>query len=600
MKKIDWNKFHIIRNTLFFRIVYVLIIGIFIASLTSSAIAIQISKKSINDIYVDYQEQLLWRVSDEMNTLHVDAVEVINTVSNSTAFQTYLIQKEKLSAQEAFQTIYQMDKHMENSLANRQKFLRVVVLGTDGSQYNTFEESFTTAPQILLEEEFIQNTLNNPDIIQYQYLEKGFTESTSKEPVIIITKALQKSVYAKPYGVVCIAVTESDLSLNYDYLTSSTTSFYMMNESGQIFSSNQQVQVGKKSVDLLKISEKFPKIDKMISISEEKNQMVMFQWLPYQNLWLVATVDTDLALSGIYDITSILLVSISIGSLIAIITFWVIRHNMSPLNQLKEKMKSVRSGDLNQHMEEKGVEEVQEIAKTFNYMVDGLNEHVEELLVAEKEKRRLEIHSLQMQINPHYIFNTLSSIKWLVWQGNASKASEVIDAFIGLLRNTISHTEEEKILFWKEIENTKNYVLINNARYGDQIQVSFMVMPETENIQVPKLILQPIIENSFFHAFPSGKRGSINLFARVKEEKLIIEIIDNGVGMNKEKLGNLLQSKGEQFTGIGIGNVRERLILLYGEESSMKIESSLNKGTRIILTIPAQTSKINDENQNNE
>ena len=124
-----------------------------------------------------------------------------------------------------------------------------------------------------------------------------------------------------------------------------------------------------------------------------------------------------------------------------------------------------------------------------------------------------------MQINPHYIFNTLSSIKWLIWQGNNDKSISALDSFINLLRNTISKTDEF-ITIEDEIENIKNYVFINNIRYGDRIKVEYFIMPDCNDYLVPKLILQPFIENSFFHGFPSDEEGKIQVFIKEQGENI--------------------------------------------------------------------------------
>ena len=148
-------------------------------------------------------------------------------------------------------------------------------------------------------------------------------------------------------------------------------------------------------------------------------------------------------------------------------------------------------------------------------MVDELDSYIHSLIQVEKDKRAAEIHTLQMQINPHYIYNTLASIKWLIWQGDTQKTTGVIDAFIALLRNTISNTDEF-VTVEQEIQNLKNYVLINQARYGDSVSAEFYVTPQCSSYRVPKLILQPFVENAFFHGFADGRRGKIQVF--VKEE----------------------------------------------------------------------------------
>lgn len=175
-------------------------------------------------------------------------------------------------------------------------------------------------------------------------------------------------------------------------------------------------------------------------------------------------------------------------------------------------------------------------------MVDELDSYIHSLIQVEKDKRAAEIHTLQMQINPHYIYNTLASIKWLIWQGDTQKTTGVIDAFIALLRNTISNTDEF-VTVEQEIQNLKNYVLINQARYGDSVSAEFYVTPQCSSYRVPKLILQPFVENAFFHGFADGRRGKIQVFVKEEGDCLRFEIRDDGIGIKTERLMELKKWK---------------------------------------------------------
>ena len=193
-----------------------------------------------------------------------------------------------------------------------------------------------------------------------------------------------------------------------------------------------------------------------------------------------------------------------------------------------------------------------------------------------------------MQINPHFIYNTLAGIKWLVYQGDEKKTVRVIDAFITLLRSTISSTEEF-ITVRQEKENLENYALINHARYGDHIKVEFFITPDCEVCFLPKMILQPFLENAFFHAFLPGEEGTIQIFMNRSEDRLSIRIMDNGTGMDEgQTTTQVYSTKKEQFSGIGIHNVRERLALVYGERFTMKIDSQKDRGTVVNLELPVR------------
>lgn len=232
--------------------------------------------------------------------------------------------------------------------------------------------------------------------------------------------------------------------------------------------------------------------------------------------------------------------------------------------------------------------DARQLTSTYNTMIRDINQYIEQIVSIEKEKRTAEIHALQMQINPHYMYNTLASIKWLAWQQDTKKTTEVIDAFISLLRNTISNTDEF-ITVEQEIRNLENYVKINQVRYGDHVKVEYYIPVQCMELRLPKLILQPFVENAFFHGFPEGRTGCIQIFARLEERYLRFDIEDNGVGMNAETLMSLKQKekiKGEHFTGIGVNNVDDRIKMIYGMDYGINIVSKEESGTTVTIKIP--------------
>ena len=233
--------------------------------------------------------------------------------------------------------------------------------------------------------------------------------------------------------------------------------------------------------------------------------------------------------------------------------------------------------------------DARQLTSTYNTMIRDINQYIEQIVSIEKEKRTAEIHALQMQINPHYMYNTLASIKWLAWQQDTKKTTEVIDAFISLLRNTISNTDEF-ITVEQEIRNLENYVKINQVRYGDHVKVEYYIPAQCMELRLPKLILQPFVENAFFHGFPEGRTGCIQIFARLEERYLRFDDIeDNGVGMNAETLMLLKQKekiKGEHFTGIGVNNVDDRIKMIYGMDYGINIVSKEESGTTVTIKIP--------------
>jgi two-component system sensor histidine kinase YesM len=175
----------------------------------------------------------------------------------------------------------------------------------------------------------------------------------------------------------------------------------------------------------------------------------------------------------------------------------------------------------------------------------------------------------------------------MVNQGEKQETEATIHALISLLQNTIGNVSET-ISVKQEIENLKNYVLINQKRYGDRIKVNYFLAPDCMDYQIPKLILQPFMENSFFHGFNRKAEGYINVLVWRDSENLICEVVDNGDGMEDGVDNTIPKTKRKQqlFSGIGVRNVHERIQLIYGEEYGVTISSEIGNGTKVRILLP--------------
>ncbi|MDP4155906.1 MAG: sensor histidine kinase, partial [Bacillota bacterium] len=234
-----------------------------------------------------------------------------------------------------------------------------------------------------------------------------------------------------------------------------------------------------------------------------------------------------------------------------------------------------------------GTYETRQIGQAFNSMLDELHEYVDRLVLAQKKQRNAELEALQQQINPHFLYNTLASIKFMVLQGEKKDADATINALISLLQNTIGNVKET-VTVGQELDNLKNYVFINQKRYGSRIKVDYFVDPNCMEYSIPKLILQPFVENSFFHGFNHKPEGSIHILIWQEGSSLICEVVDNGDGMEVGTGGKLPDTKRKQhlFSGIGVRNVHERIQLIYGDLYGVAISSVVGEGTKIRVTIP--------------
>ncbi len=587
------EKLHV--KSLSFRIICTVILGILSVALAITVIIINISKNIFVDTYGKSQEKVFLQIEEELNQYHENLMSISSAIDSSWAFRLYFGNNKDISSQLSFQTVYQMQRDISESLPSNISDMSVMVIGMEGQTYINRAETIILENDEILASEAAQAALLNPQSVQYVYATNGFTSTTRNSPVIIGARALTYLDSGECYAIVFFTMKETDVAKFYNYFVSDSTSFYLLDgDDNRVMTSDKKATNGK-NLDtswILSVTER-EGIPLRKSVTENGEMLSVMQvYLPYYNCMAYGVIDNDKALDKLYDIPQMVTICMLISIAVLFVIFILVRQTTRPLSTLAGKMSEIRGGDFNQYAQVSGPEEVQELATTYNYMLRDLQSYVDRLLQTQQEKRKSEIKALQMQINPHYVYNTLASIKWLIWQGDAEKSTKTIDAFILLLRNTISNTDEF-ITVNQEIENLKNYILINNTRYGEKVQVEFYVISQCESFLLPKMMLQPFIENVFFHAFPGDRGGTIQVFFSRSEGNLKIRISDDGVGMNQERLHDLTnphrgRDNSEHYSGIGINNVDERLKLIYGADYGVTITSKENQGTSIQILIPVK------------
>lgn len=464
-----------------------------------------------------------------------------------------------------------------------------------GDNYETFinnDSLKNMSAEEILQSDVVRSALQHPDTVTYQLSKDKFTSTVTDEHAVVAIKALRLSTKDDPYGISMVILNQTEFMSFYDNLIDSyVNQVVIINKEGEIISSNDSSLIGTRDEGLLQRAQMQIEAQEAIQQyhNNEKGQMTSIaRYMPFYDSYLVSTIDNSVFVSSVSNVPIVIGVCCLTIGIMLIIVFFSIRKTMRPIKALSERMPEITKGNFDNHIEVIGNGEVKDLSIAFNYMLDGLNEYVEKLMKLSEEKRLSEIHALQMQINPHFIYNTLTSIKFMAWQGNKEKQIQTIDAFIQLLRNTLSNSDEV-VTVEREIDNVKNYVQIQTTRYGDKIQVHYFIQEECYKFQVLKMILQPFIENAFFHAFTGMDQGTIDLFGKIKEEQLIFEIIDTGVGMEQTQVKDMLKTsrdKGRHFTGIGIQNVNDRIQLLYGKKYGVVISSNIGQGTIVTITLP--------------
>lgn len=276
------------------------------------------------------------------------------------------------------------------------------------------------------------------------------------------------------------------------------------------------------------------------------------------------------------------------------VTFCLIYHQLRPLTTLKQHMLQIRNGDLNARIpSETAYDEIGLLTQTFNSMLDRLNHLIREIQEKQKLESELRFEMLLAQINPHFLFNTLNSIKWMSIVAQTETITTTITSLGRLLE--ISMNKMNDIISIKdELENIRSYIQIQQIRYAGQFTVQYQIAPELLSLSSPKLILQPIVENAILHNVSADHLLKILIQATIENGNVVFHISDNGSGMSSAQIHDILttspREKNHVFRGIGVFNVNERIRLLYGEAYGVSFDSRVGHYTKATIIIPMQTN----------
>ncbi|MCY9697703.1 cache domain-containing sensor histidine kinase [Paenibacillus alginolyticus] len=295
--------------------------------------------------------------------------------------------------------------------------------------------------------------------------------------------------------------------------------------------------------------------------------------------------------SGSIDKIKTFTVWIVAGSLCLIVAFLtlIVRSFTIPVKNLVRQMAGVRIGRLiPYHLVKSREDEVGQLIRGYNQMILGMLELLHTTKEMESEKRQLELQTLNHQINPHFFYNTLDSIKWRAESVQENKIAAMVTKLANLLRFSLNNGEEWTTVE-REIEHARNYLDIEHLRSNRTFQVYVQVDPEILKMKVMKLMLQPLVENAIKHGVShlSDGKGKIRLTAKRREQDIIFIVEDNGPGIHVPLALNLNETTdNDSPRGIGLSNVHKRLQLHFGNDYGLLIDSTQTSGFRVVVRHP--------------
>ena len=558
-------------------VVLITVTGIGIASLF--AIVFRYGYSSLSQIYLnDINEQTTNNLENNIQKIEDINVQILS--SQVIQSQLKIVNEKCLDSYDLAQCRQKIERELSNWALYASYVVSVSVISREGIEF-AVKKIETGGTQFGFTEDEI-----------YEANGSSLWGITGEKNRICVAKAILDFDTMKPAGYINIVYENSYLS---DILADNSSKYsgasYVVNTHGRIMVANKEGYVG----------ENFPvKLSDLRASNTSRydmfssTQAFYFVGNEMPNGWsLVQTVSVKefnkemnhliVLAAGIV----LLVLGISLGFV------WYVTSRIAyPAKELMESMKTLAKDNEYPRVKIVSNDEIGMIGLEYNKMAENIETLIEKVYKMELTQKQAELEFLQMQINPHFLYNALDTISWMALAKGNMDVSEMTIALAELLRATIK--KESFITLREEMNTVKDYLLIQQERFGDKISAEYFVEEDAYSCMVPNFILQPVIENAIIHGLePKIEKGKLSINISIQDEFLTFLVEDNGVGMDETEILDLYKKCRENNTkqSIGLKNVYRRLLLCYGESSMLKIESKKEQGTRISFLIPRNISK---------
>lgn len=337
-------------------------------------------------------------------------------------------------------------------------------------------------------------------------------------------------------------------------------------------------------------NENIEKLDNNIYILTELIQDDIQYYIYYQTRYMDKVTDTLQDQIGRFMVVCSVLIGVLI-IVVAVSAVMIVSGIIQPISQLNQATEKIAQGDFNARAQADSDDEVAELAVSFNKMAGSMQSLIDKVKEDERKMRKADLRLLQEQIQPHFLYNTLDTIVWLIESNEPDEAVTMVVTLSDFFREILSKGKEF-ISIKEEEKHISSYLQIQEMRYRDILEYDIQLDQVIYKYQILKLTLQPVVENALYHGIKYKRaKGCIHIHGEKEGDIIRLTVRDDGVGMDEEELEQLRQQieKPCQETekGFGLANVNERIHMYFGPEYGMKIQSQKGKGTTVEIVIPA-------------
>lgn len=454
---------------------------------------------------------------------------------------------------------------IDNTLSTDPYIKSIILIRKDGAVISNEKNVNMEVSSDMMKEEWYVNSLMNPMPVLNPLRKQSFSLDGMDDWVISVSREIADT-NGENLGVLLIDVKYQAL---HGYLqnqeTGKNSDIVILDEDNRI--------VYYKEIPYDISQEKYLKNLKNIEEGYNRKENTVTVKYPIKNThWILIEISYMQEIESLKNHFFEMIVISCLASLLitVLISISVLRRITKPIKELEQHMNNFNNDLSKINLKGDVSIEILSLQNHFNEMIDKI-----------KYLREYEINALYSQINPHFLYNTLDTIIWMAEFQDTEKVISITKALSNFFRISLSNGKE-KIPLKEEINHIKEYLYIQKQRYEDKLEYKISIQEELENIEVPKIILQPFVENAIYHGIKNlDTTGIISIYSQIIENKIELIIEDNGIGFEAAKKQALMK-----MGGVGIKNVNKRIQYYYGNEYGVKIDSSFKTGARIIITLP--------------
>uniref|UniRef100_A0A0M0KN22 HAMP domain-containing protein n=2 Tax=Halalkalibacterium halodurans TaxID=86665 RepID=A0A0M0KN22_ALKHA len=580
-----------------FKVILIAVVCLMIPAMITLYVYSYLTKDAMKEQAISNANRELSLAGAYVSKIFDDMLYAVNYVQLDSEINTILKKnanadrKPKNIKYEEYLEYRKVTKTIENMTLLGEKSY-VTILLKNGMHYTNYPLADYN-PEMLFQEPWFKQL---EEVYGYETIWIGsqptvFASEREENPYQISVARTLRDANLRIYGYVIVTIMESEIKQAFAGIQDSGD-MLLVDSANRILSHSDNEQIGTTFPYAEQVAQ--AKASNMIEV-EKETYVYADHPLSYTGWKLVSMNPYKQAISKMNHLFD----NVFFAQFISFVLFFLLLTSVlqtvtKPLVHLGQVATTVQGGNLKVRSNIRSQDEIGKLSHSFNQMLDRINEMIKEITETQVRKRKAEFAMLQAQINPHFLFNVLNSIRMKVMRKGDYESAEMISSLSKLLRMTIEK-EKGMIPFQEEVDIVEDFVKLMNMRQKEKVELKINVSPEVYSEEIPRFILQPIIENSMIHGL-NQSAGVISVEAYIHQNDFVVVIEDNGQGMSEEALHKLRHSLSIQadlvdgkhkkgFSNLGISNVYERMRMTFGEAFAMEVHSLRGKGTKVSMYV---------------